>query len=85
MRPNDKAKQETNRSNEIKKIISDHLGISLTELIESADLRTDLNAEKIEISDLLSKLEKEFSVNLFAENLSNFKTVDDIIEFFKES
>lgn len=77
--------QETDKKQKIKKIISDQLGISLNELRDNADLTDDLNAEGIEIADLLAKLEKEFTTNLSAEDAVNLKTVEDIITFFQES
>lgn len=85
MTPASNQKPFTNKEDKIKKIVSDHLGISPKELTESADLREDLNAEEVEIADLLAKLEKECAVNLSVEDASTLKTVGDIMEFFKET
>ena len=85
MTPASNQKQRTNKEDKIKKIVSDHLGISPKELTESADLREDLNAEEVEIADLLAKLENECAVNLSVEDAGTLKTIGDIMEFFKET
>lgn len=69
----------------IKKIISDHLGIAIQELTAEADLRKDLNAEDLEIADLLTKLEKEFSQKVSPEDARHLKTVNDIVALFQEA
>lgn len=74
-----------NDEHKIKEIISNQLGISIQELTPNADLRQDLNAEEIEIADLLTKLEKEFATKIHLDESITIKTVSDIVEFFKES
>ncbi len=69
----------------IRKIISDHLGIAIQEVTLAADLRKDLNAEELEIADLLTKLEKEFSQTVTAHDARRLKTVNDVIAFFQEA
>jgi len=69
----------------IKKIISDHLGIAIQDVTLDADLRKDLNAEDLEISDLFTKLEKEFSQTVTPEDAKHLKTVNDVIIFFQET
>jgi acyl carrier protein len=64
-------------------IISDHLGISPDDLKPDADLREDLNAQDLEITDLIMHLEKEFAVNFTTEETKNLHTVNDIIELVR--
>lgn len=79
--PRQKAVETTQK---IKKLISNHLGTPTDELHREADLRQDLNAEELEVVDLLTKLEKEFQVDLSPEERKKFKTVGDIIDYFLE-
>lgn len=65
-------------------MISDRLGISLGELPANADLREDLNAEELEIADLLTTLEKELDVPLSPDEAKRMKTVGDVLDFFEE-
>jgi acyl carrier protein len=69
--------------NKIKQIISEHLGVPLKELKNQSDLRQDLNAQDLEITDLLMKLEKEFSQTISQEDARRLKTVNDIIDLFQ--
>lgn len=64
----------------ILKIISDYLGISPEELKPEADLREDLNAQDLEITDLIMHLEKEFSLTFSPDDTKRLKTVSDLIE-----
>lgn len=61
-------------------IISTHLGISPTEIELNADLREDLNAQELEITDILMQIEKEFNCQFPPENTKNINTVKDIID-----
>lgn len=69
----------------IKTIISDELGIAVRDLVSTADLRDDLNAEDLEIADLLTKLEQVFSHRLDYSDISRIRTVGDVIELFHET
>ena len=66
-------------------IISEHLGISKNELTLDSDLREDLNAQDIEIADLIMKLEKEFALHLSSDDVKNVKTIRDILDLIKIS
>jgi len=81
------ANTQTNQPNQelkIKTILSDHLGIAVQDLTSNADLREDLNAEELEIADLLMKLEKELAIRISREDAKRIKTVGDILEYFQE-
>ncbi len=74
-----------NDEEKIKKIISDQLGIAAQELTPNADLRKDLNAEDLEVADLFTKLEKEFSQHVTSQDARKLRTVNDIVAFFQET
>ena len=61
-------------------IISHKLGIPENELNDSADLRNDLNAQDIEIADLLMEIEKSFEVHFTSDEASGIHTIGDIID-----
>jgi acyl carrier protein len=71
----------TNRLRIIK-IISDKLGIDPKLLTPNANFRADLNATNLEISDLITTLEKDLS--LPATNVENFVTVNDLLEYVED-
>lgn len=63
----------------IKQIISKSLGVEEEELHPEADLEKDLNAQSLEIAEMLLKLEKQFSVEISDEEKRAAQTVQDII------
>ncbi len=72
-----------NDTEKILTTISEHLGISHQNLTSNSHLRDDLNAEDLEIADLLMKLESQFQITISKEEAQNIHTVADIIELFK--
>lgn len=69
----------------IKDLISNHLGIDIQEITDTADLRVDLNAEDLEIADLLMNLENELSMKISPDEAKGVRTVGDILNLFQES
>ena len=67
---------------QILNIISEHLGIDVKKIQLDHDLIEDLNSQKLEIADLIMKLEKTFSIHLTPDDSSTIKTVQDIIDLF---
>jgi acyl carrier protein len=84
MNPADNQGNQLNQVLKIKSILSDHLGIAVQDLTPNADLREDLNAEELEIADLLMKLEKELAIRISREDAKRIKTVGDILEYFQD-
>lgn len=67
------------------KIISDSLGVDIIDITPESHLQEDLNAQDLEIADLLMKLEREFHVSLSQEEAKTIQKVKDIIDLFKSS
>lgn len=60
-------------------VVSDQLGIPPEELTPQSDLQKDLNAQKLEIADLLTTIENEFKISLPEEKIEEIQTVEDLI------
>lgn len=65
----------------IKDIIEDKLGINRDEITMDADLRKDLSADSLDISELIMALENEYSVSIPETEMINIKTVGDVVEY----
>ncbi len=63
--------------NRLKKVISVKLGIEEDKLTDDSNLTTDLNATDLEISDLLTLIEKEYNIQFEKNNTP--ETVGDLI------
>ncbi len=66
-------------------IISETLGTHPSKLSQESDLRQDLNADELEISDLIMKLESHFKTTISKQEARDVKTVGDLIELIKSS
>jgi len=67
------------RVEKIKEIIAEKLGVPLEEIKPESELVSDLNAEILEIADIVEKIKKEFQVEVPTEEIEKIITVNDLI------
>ncbi|TSC66050.1 MAG: Uncharacterized protein CEO21_277 [Microgenomates group bacterium Gr01-1014_80] len=65
--------------------IADHLGLSPQDIDRQASFEEDLNLSPIEISDLISFLNQKFDVYLPNEDLTDIKTVEDLVMLIEDN
>lgn len=63
------------------KLFSDQFGIPRKDLTMELELKTDLNATKLELADFFSLLENAFAVKIEQQESENFQTIGDIVNF----
>lgn len=68
----------------LRKIIADQLGVTEDEVVPEASFIDDLNADSLEMVDLIISLEEEFNIQVSDEDAEKIKTVKDAIEFLQE-
>jgi acyl carrier protein len=69
----------------LKKIIAEQLGVSEDEVVPEASFIDDLNADSLEMVDLIISLEEEFNIQVSDEDAEKIKTVRDALDFLHES
>lgn len=69
----------------IKKIISEFLGVEEEKITPEADFYSDLNASKLEVSDLIIICQKKFSLKIDSESIKKINTVADLINLLEEN
>ena len=74
-----------NTQREIIAAIADYLGLSPADLDRGSDLVEDLNVGPIEFNDLISHLSEKFNVILSSEDISEAKTVEDLIVLIEDN
>lgn len=67
------------RAEKIKEIIAEKLGVPLEEIKPESELVSDLNAEILEIADIVEEIKKEFQIEVLAEEIEKITTVNDLI------
>lgn len=68
----------------LKKIIADQLGVTEDEVVPEASFIDDLNADSLEMVDLIISLEEEFGVQVTDEDAEKIKTVQDAIDYLHD-
>ena len=64
---------------QVKAIIVDKLGVEESEVTESANFTNDLGADSLDTVELLMEFERVFGIKIPDEELSNMKTVADVV------
>lgn len=65
----------------VKQIISDTLGVPYDKVDDSADIIDDLEADSIQVLDLIIALEEEFKISISDADVINNRIVEDITAF----
>jgi len=73
----------------MKKIVIDQLGVEEEQVVSSASFVEDLNADSLDLVELVMVMEEEFSddsreIRIPDEDAEGLKTVQDAIDYLKE-
>ena len=67
----------------LKEIIADKLSIDAEEITLDSSFIDDLNADSLDIVELIMALEDELEMEIPDEDVENFKTVGDVVNYVK--
>ena len=67
----------------IKEIVADQLGIDEDDIKLESNFKEDLEADSLDLFELVMALEEEYGVEIASEDLEKIATVNDIIEYLK--
>ena len=67
----------------IKEIVADQLGIDEDDIKLESNFKEDLEADSLDLFELVMALEEEYGVEIPSEDLEKIPTVNDIIEYLK--
>ena len=68
----------------MKEIISDQLGVSEDEVTLEASFKEDLDADSLDLFELVMALEEEYDVEIPSDDLAELNTVGDVINYLKD-
>ena len=69
---------------QIKEILKDTMDIDETKITLDAKLKEDLELDSLDSVELIMSAEEEFGIEIPDEDVMNFKTVNDIVNYIEE-
>ena len=64
-------------------IIQEQLNLDGVEITENSSFKDDLGADSLDLFELVTNLEDEYSIEIPAEDLENMVTVQDVMDYLK--
>ena len=71
-------------SERLKSIIVEQLGVEESEVVPSASFTEDLNADSLDLVELIMSLEEEFKLQISDEDAEKITTVGEAEEYIEE-
>ena len=68
----------------LKEIIADQLNVDATTITPESRFKEDLEADSLDLFELVMSLEEEYGVEIPAEELEKLATVGSVVEYLKE-
>ncbi|HEX3724523.1 MAG TPA: acyl carrier protein [Nitrolancea sp.] len=68
----------------VQSVVSEQLGVDLDKVTMDAEFVQDLNADSLDLVELIMQLEEEFGVEISDEQAESIVTVGDAFEFIQE-
>ena len=69
---------------QIKEILKDTMDIDDSKITLDAKLKEDLELDSLDSVELIMSAEEEFGIEIPDEDVMNFKTVNDIVNYIEE-
>ena len=69
---------------QIKEILKDTMDIDESKITLDAKLKEDLELDSLDTVELIMSAEEEFGIEIPDEDVMNFKTVNDIVNYIEE-
>jgi acyl carrier protein len=65
-------------------IVAEQLHVEVEDIRLESDFKTDLNADSLDLFELIMALEEEYDLEIPSEELENLTTVQAIADYLKE-
>ena len=67
----------------VRDVIVEKLNVEGTDITENTSFKDDLNADSLDLFELVMALEEEFDIEIPSEDLEQLSTVKDALEYLK--
>ena len=71
-------------SAEVKKIISEKLGVDEVSLAENLSFHDDLGIDSLDLCEVIWEVEKKFKVSIPDEEMENLRNIGELIEYLDQ-
>jgi len=68
----------------LKKIVAEQLSVDEEDVVPEASFIEDLNADSLDLVELIMTLEEEFNIKISDEDAEKIQTVQDAIDYLQE-
>ena len=68
----------------VQEVVADKLGVDASEVVPEASFTEDLNADSLDLVDLIMAFEEEFDTEISDEDAESITTVQLAIDYLKE-
>ncbi len=68
----------------VKSVVAEQLGIDEEEITMESSFNDDLEADSLDIVELMMALEDEFKIEISDEEAGKISTIGDVVEYIKE-
>lgn len=68
----------------LKEVIEEKLNAEGVEITENTNFKEDLNADSLDLFELVMALEEEFDIEIPSEDLENLVTVGNVMEYLAD-
>jgi len=65
----------------IKELVAEQLGVDVSELTGDTSLKDDLNADSLDLFQIIMSLEEEFAIEIPTEDVESIATIGDIEKY----
>lgn len=69
----------------VQEITAEQLGVDEEEVTAKASFIDDLNADSLDIVELIMAIEEEFDIQVPDEDVEGLKTVEDVVQYINEN
>jgi len=76
-------KENKDMLEKMQELIADQLGISADAVEPEKSLKDDLNADSLDLFELVTNLEDTYSIEIPSEDLEKLITVQDVMDYLK--
>ncbi|HHU71293.1 MAG TPA: acyl carrier protein [Clostridiales bacterium] len=70
--------------NKVKEVVAEQLGVEKEELTEATSLKNDLNADSLDLFQVIMALEEEFGIEIPTEDVEGIDTIGDIQKYLEK-